>query len=614
MSSFYGKNHAGWDSWETWQPHSAASWNGTTWSSKALSAPEKDGDWWMSSNGSNGSEGWSQGSHGQSWYAAAKKKHASEASALNGTASQGRLVTKEQKEIQEPERPLRAASAPAERPVSRPRTTPEGGGAAALLVEAEHKARGRQRPDRPQPSLMEVQEAADAVQAAQSALLAMEENGDNGQRPKEKEHKEARKRLAQAYQKALRRCAFCPGKELDALKWLEDFEDFGETSRTEKADDLSLTYITSRHEDHPEWRPDVPDYLAALQVCEATQQPLERVWTLLLDLRKKGLDMDSSCDRDRKEIEAVRQKLAKKEQMPKEVEETFEELERQLKDAQEAVAYAEFLASPDPNSALQQHAERWLLPAAHPRAVAAVLRLGSLLQRTGGRADLGAAVRRLGVLPILEAFHENPQRLTLVQDLGLFTPEALRSLGIHTISENGSESAWRQEAARAVHRQAMLRRWSSWNEAQGPGSFAWLAYDLSSQFEQFRCDGEVVGRAPKSPTVSEELPPSLEQDKRPDHAERRALMLLAEKLLQGFSEGGCDCIEVRGVLMLYTPFPPETASIFAMLQFLQLFPWVEMHVAYDDAVDLSRPGGVERIRCAHKELKVEALNGNHGKP
>ena len=30
------------------------------------------------------------------------------------------------------------------------------------------------------------------------------------------------------------------------------------------------------------------------------------------------------------------------------------------------------------------------------------------------------------VLPILEAFNENPQRLTLVQDLGLFTPEALR--------------------------------------------------------------------------------------------------------------------------------------------------------------------------------------------
>eukprot|EP00435_Cladocopium_sp_Y103_P065052 s768_g26.t2 len=346
-----------------------------------------------------------------------------------------------------------------------------------------------------------------------------------------------------------------------------------------------------------------------------------------------GLDLDSSRDRDQKdflmlpgfalwrntsrmdEIEGVRQKLAKKEQKPNEVEETLEELERQLKDAQEALAYAKFLASPDPSSALQQHAERWLLPeAAHPRAVAAVLRLGSLLQRTdGSRADLDAAVRRLGVLPILEAFHEDPQRLTVVQDLGLFTPEALRSLGIHTVSENGSECAWRQEAARAVHRQAMVRRWSSWNEAQGPGSFAWLAYDLSSQFEQFRCDGEVVGRAPKSPTVSEELFPSLEQDKRPDHAERRALMLLAEKLLQGFSEGGCDCIEVHGVLMLYMPFPPETASIFAMLQFLQLFPWLEMHVAYDDAVDLSSPGAVERIRCEHKELKVEALNGNHGK-
>lgn len=569
----------------------------------------------MSSNGSNGSEGWSQGRHGQSWYTSAKKKHASEVSALNGTASQGRLVTKEQQEIQEPER-LRATSAPApraapERP-SRPRA-PEGGGAAALLVEAEHKARGRQRPDRPQPSLVEVQEAAATVQSAQSALLTME-TGDNGHRAQEKEHKEARKRLAQAYQKALRRCAFCPGKELDALKWLEDFEDFGEASRTEKADDLSLTY-PQRHEDHPEWRPDVPDYLAALQVCEDTQQPLERVWTLLLDLRKKGLDLDSSRDRDQKEIEGVRQKLAKKEHKPNEVDETFEELERQLKDAQEAVAYAEYLASPDASSALRQHAERWLLPeAAHPRAVAAVLRLGSLLQRTdGSRADLDAVVRRLGVLPILEAFNENPQRLTLVQDLGLFTPEALRSLGIHTIGENGSESAWRKEAARAVHRQAMLRRWSSWNEAEGPGSFAWLAYDLSSQSEQFRCDGEVVGRAPKSPTVSEELFPSLEQDKRPDHAERRALMLLAEKLLQGFSDGGCDCIEVRGVLMLYTPFPPETTSIFAMLQFLQLFPWVEMHVAYDDAVDLSSPGAVERIRCEHQELKVEALNGIHGK-
>eukprot|EP00435_Cladocopium_sp_Y103_P068184 s2356_g31.t1 len=171
---------------------------------------------------------------------------------------------------QEPERPLRAASAPAsahaaqalrappERAVSRPPRAPEGGGAAALLVEAEHKARGRQRPDRPQPSPMEVQEAADAVQSAQSALLAME---DNGHRAKEKEHKEARKRLAQAYQKALRRCAFCPGKdrleagtnlvakELHALKWLEDFEDFGEASRkTEKeAEDLSLTY--HRHEE-----------------------------------------------------------------------------------------------------------------------------------------------------------------------------------------------------------------------------------------------------------------------------------------------------------------------------------------------------------------------------
>ena len=47
----------------------------------------------------------------------------------------------------------------------------------------------------------------------------------------------------------------------------------------------------------------------------------------------------------------------------------------------QAVAYAEFLAAPDPNSALQQHAERWLLPAAHPRCAAAD---GRVQPKTGG--------------------------------------------------------------------------------------------------------------------------------------------------------------------------------------------------------------------------------------
>ena len=54
-----------------------------------------------------------------------------------------------------------------------------------------------------------------------------------------------------------------------------------------------------------------------------------------------------------------------------------------LRASRQAVAYAEFLASPDPNSALQQHAERWLLPAAHPRCAAAKWWASSAPQKWG---------------------------------------------------------------------------------------------------------------------------------------------------------------------------------------------------------------------------------------
>eukprot|EP00913_Durusdinium_trenchii_P009120 g8572.t1 len=293
---------------------------------------------------------------------------------------------------------------------------------------------------------------------------------------------------------------------INALKWLEDFED------------------------DPDVEPTVPDYLAALRACEVSQQPLERVWTLLMDMRKKGLDLDKPP---------------------------------------------------------------------HPRALAAVLRLGSLMKRRG--RDVDAVVRRLAVDVIFEAFSKDDvQRLSLVKSLGAFTGEALRFLGIHTLSDNGVDSAWRANAERAVHRQVMLRRWTAWDDPEGPGDFAWLAYDLTCQSNRLQCDGEVVSRAPKS-TAAEELFPPLEQDKRSNHADRRALHLLAEKLLHGFSAESRDCLEVHGVMMLYTPFPPETASIYAMQQFLKLFPWVEMHVAFNDALDLCGPVAVDRIRCGIKD-------------
>ncbi|CAK9096768.1 unnamed protein product [Durusdinium trenchii] len=364
-----------------------------------------------------------------------------------------------------------------------------------------------------------------------------------------------KQRRRRAYQRALRLCAFCPGKEVNALKWLEDFED------------------------DPDVEPTVPDYLAALRACEVSQQPLERVWTLLMDMRKKGLDLDSHWEK----TEPDQSDRDKKKQIPI-----------------EALELLEWNTSEDSWETLERHADIWLREPPHPRALAAVLRLGSLMKRRG--RDVDAVVRRLAVDVIFEAFSKDDvQRLSLVKSLGAFTGEALRFLGIHTLSDNGVDSAWRANAERAVHRQVMLRRWTAWDDPEGPGDFAWLAYDLTCQSNRLQCDGEVVSRAPKS-TAAEELFPPLEQDKRSNHADRRALHLLAEKLLHGFSAESRDCLEVHGVMMLYTPFPPETASIYAMQQFLKLFPWVEMHVAFNDALDLCGPVAVDRIRCGIKDL------------
>lgn len=153
-------------------------------------------------------------------------------------------------------------------------------------------------------------------------------------------------------------CSFrVPVKEVDTLKWLEDFE--------EEADI------------HPE----VPDYLAALHACEVTRQPLERIWTLLMDMRKKGL-----------------------------------ELEKSITDAK----HLHFLEHLSVWETLERHCKMWLLDSKpHPRARAAVLRIGGLLKHKGiSSAD---AVVRLALTPLLEALAEQPMR-----GLGAFTQEALR--------------------------------------------------------------------------------------------------------------------------------------------------------------------------------------------
>ena len=223
---------------------------------------------------------------------------------------------------------------------------------------------------------------------------------------------EKTKKKTELYQKALRLCAACPGKELDALKWLEDFEEDKEI--------------------HPE----VPDYLAALHACEVTRQPLERIWTLLMDMRKKGLELDKS-----------------------------------IVDAE----HLDFLEHMGVWETLERHC-KWLLDSKpHPRTRAAVLRIGGLLKHKG----ISSAVVRQAVTPLLEALPEQPMK-----GLGAFTKEALRlrislksvlllrSLGIKSGDETwcGAETRLGLSACKGEEKQHRLCIDTSCGEDGLPGT------------------------------------------------------------------------------------------------------------------------------------------------
>ncbi|CAE7702664.1 dbp9 [Symbiodinium sp. CCMP2592] len=355
-------------------------------------------------------------------------------------------------------------------------------------------------------------------------------------------------------------------QEKEGLKWLDDMQDNRKLQK-----EISMA-----------------DFLAALHLCEACDESLLRVFTLLVEMHdKNGFVLDTP-------------------------------LESHEGEGQEGVSWLCDRFGEDVWEALERHADSWLLPAtqsaatcpAFRRCSSAVLRLGSLLRRgSQQKPEVDGLVKSQWVRPILEAL-DSPSPAAMVKlretpDLGAFTADAFRHLGITVSDADG----WSAEAARQLRRQAMLDKWSQWSgSAQGPGSLAWLAYDLTDQTGSLCSNGEVHRRR-LEPADTDALQP-LEKGAAV-HAERAALLALAERLLRRTpGQGGC---EVSGVVLLYSSSPPGTASIFTAKEFLRLFPWVELRVAFGDAMDLGPSLPVTKIGTETGSSKVHAAEAKNGK-
>ncbi|CAE7434268.1 dbp9 [Symbiodinium sp. CCMP2456] len=405
-----------------------------------------------------------------------------------------------------------------------------------------------------------------AVMAAEAARPSELEREEAHGEAKEEDPAVLKARAA-SYGRALQLCACCPGKEKAGLKWLDDMQDNRKLQK-----EISMA-----------------DFLAAFHLCEACDESLLRVFTLLVEMHdKNGFVLDTP-------------------------------LESHEGEGQEGVSWLRDRFGEDVWAALARHADSWLLPAtqsaatcpAFRRCSSAVLRLGSLLRRgSQHKPEVDGLVKSQWVRPILEAL-DSPSPAAMVKlretpDLGAFTADAFRHLGITVSDADG----WSAEAARQLRRQAMLDKWSQWSGSPpGPGSLALLAYDLTDQAGSLCSDGEVHRRR-LEPAGTHALQP-LEEKGAAVHAERAALLALAERLLRRHpGQGGC---EVSGVVLLYSPSPPRTASIFTAREFLQLFPRIEMRVAFGDAMDLSPSLPVTKIGTETESSKVHAAEAYNGK-
>eukprot|EP00439_Symbiodinium_sp_Y106_P044018 s5066_g5.t1 len=347
-------------------------------------------------------------------------------------------------------------------------------------------------------------------------------------------------------------------QEKAGLKWLDDMQDNRKLQK-----EISMA-----------------DFLAALHLCEACDESLLRVFTLLVEMHdKNGFVLDTP-------------------------------LESHEGEGQEGVFWLRDRFGEDVWEALERHADSWLLPAtqsaatcpAFRRCSSAVLRLGSLLRRgSQQKPEVDGLVKSQWVRPILEAL-DSPSPAAMVKlretpDLGAFTADAFRHLGITVSSRLNFDLPLGLVRARGGK---AVPCWT--NGLSGPGSLAWLAYDLTDQMGSLCSNGEVHRRR-LEPADTDALQP-LEEKGAAVHAERAALLALAERLLRRTpGHGGC---EVSGVVLLYSPSPPGTASIFTAKEFLRLFPWVELRVAFGDAMDLGPSLPVTKIGTETESSKVHA--------
>lgn len=533
----------------------------------------KDGWWW------GDSQGWSNGA--QSWYS--RKPNEAKAKAegpdiagcsepgadacIKGAAVVTALAAQARAQAAQAQREPKQTPATAATAATATATSANGErpskelGAASLLRSPQPKAPVNRVPPPAVPEEM-LEKAVMAAEASRPPKLELEKAQEEAQ----EEDPAVLKARAASYGRALQLCACCPGKEKEGLKWLDDMQDNRKLQK-----EISMA-----------------DLLAALHLCEACDESLLRVFTLLVEMHdKNGFVLDTP-------------------------------LESHEGEGQEGVSWLLDRFGEDVWEALERHADSWLLPAtqsaatcaAFRRCSSAVLRLGSLLRRRSQhKPEVDGLVKSQWVRPILEAL-DSPSPAAMVKlretpDLGAFTADAFRHLGITVSDADG----WSAEAARQLRRQAMLDKWSQWSPPPGPGSLAWLAYDLTDQAGSLCSDGEVHRRRLERADTDALQP--LEEKGAAVHAERAALLALTERLLRRHpGQGGCD---VSGVVLLYSPSPPGTAGIFTAREFLRLFPKIEMRVAFGDAMDLGPSLPVTKIGTETESSKLHTAEAYNGK-
>ncbi|CAE7239845.1 dbp9 [Symbiodinium necroappetens] len=337
-------------------------------------------------------------------------------------------------------------------------------------------------------------QAVMAAEASRPPKLELEEAQEEAQ----EEDPAVLKARAASYGRALQLCACCPGKEKEGLKWLDDMQDNRKLQK-----EISMA-----------------DLLAALHLCEACDESLLRVFTLLVEMHdKNGFVLDTP-------------------------------LESHEGEGQEGVSWLLDRFGEDVWEALERHADSWLLPAtqsaatcaAFRRCSSAVLRLGSLLRRRSQhKPEVDGLVKSQWVRPILEAL-DSPSPAAMVKlretpDLGAFTADAFRHLGITVSSCLNFGIASVSPASRS---QPGRPCWT--NGLSGPGSLAWLAYDLTDQAGSLCSDGEV-----------HRLGLSSEEKGAAVHAERAALIEA-----QNTQQGETVSLPTRRACSMPTSYrPPE---------------------------------------------------------